>query len=341
MRGPPMGLARARWVNDPPFFAPPHRLPARSPRVPGPLRVFGVAAPSRYGGSVLPTVASALRSALAALESLPTPRSDAEELLSRLLGISRAQLNLLGKRKLTRPQSTRLAAWLVRRAAHEPVQYITGRAAFRELDLAVDPRVLIPRPETEGLVEAVLEVLRAEAPHWPAPRILDLGSGSGVIALALASEWPAAAVTAIDASAGALEVACANAAALELAGRVRLLSGHWFDAVGAQERFEVVVSNPPYIATGERDALPEDVRSFEPAEALFSGASGLDAVREIVEQALQHLAPGGLLALELAEERAHQVASWLQGVPGWQAVEVREDLARRPRYLLARATVIR
>jgi release factor glutamine methyltransferase len=289
---------------------------------------------------VQPTVASALRSALAALESSPTLRSDAEELLSRLLGISRTQLNLLGARTLTRAESTGLAAWLARRAAHEPVQYITGRAAFRDLDLAVDPRVLIPRPETEGLVEAVLGVLRAQTPRWVAPRVLDLGTGSGVIALALAAEWPAAVVTATDASAGALEVARANAMALELAGRVRFLAGHWFKAVGAQERFEIVISNPPYIATGERDVLPEDVRSFEPQQALFSGASGLDDVREIVEQAPRHLVPGGLLALELAEERAHRVAGWLQGAPGWRAVEVRDDLARRPRYLLARTVGI-
>jgi release factor glutamine methyltransferase len=102
-----------------------------------------------------------------------------------------------------------------------------------------------------------------------------------------------------------------------------------------------VVSNPPYIATGEWDGLPEDVRSFEPRHALFSGASGLDDARQIVEQAPRHLVPGGLLALELAEDRVHQVAGWLQGAPGWQAVEVRADLARRPRYLLARAAVIR
>jgi release factor glutamine methyltransferase len=283
------------------------------------------------------TVASAFRSALAALASSPTPRSDAEELLSRLLGVSRAQLHLLGGRILTAAESARLESWVARRTAHEPVQYITGRAAFRDLDLVVDPRVLIPRPETEGLVQAVLEVLRAEAARWTASRVLDLGTGSGAIALALAAEWPAAVVTATDGSAGALEVARANATALELAGRVRFLAGHWFDAVGAQERFEVVVSNPPYIATGERDVLSEDVRTFEPQQALFSGASGLDAAREIVEQAPRHLVPGGWLALELAEERVHQVAGWLRGAPAWQAVEVRDDLARRPRYLLARA----
>jgi len=292
-------------------------------------------------GPVQPTVASTLRSSLRVLASSPTPRSDSEELLSRLLGTSRAQLHLLGSRALTRAESTGLAAWLARRAAHEPVQYITGRAAFRDLDLAVDPRVLIPRPETEGLVEAVLEVLRAEAPRRAAPGILDLGTGSGAIALALAAEWPAAVVTATDASPGALEAAQTNAAALELAGRVRFLAGHWFEAVGAQERFEVVVSNPPYIATGEWDELPEDVRAYEPRQALFSGASGLDDAREIVEQAPHHLVPGGLLALELAEKRVDEVAGWLRGAPDWQTVEVRDDLARRPRYLLARAVVNR
>lgn len=290
---------------------------------------------------VQPTVASALRGALAALESSPTPRSDAEELLSRLLGVSRARLALLGARPLAPAESARLEAWLVRRAAHEPVQYLTGRAAFRDLDLAVDPRVLIPRPETEGLAGAVIEVLRAETARWPAPRVLDLGTGSGAVALALAAEWPAAVVTATDASAGALEVARANAEALGLAGRVRLLAGHWFGAVGVEERFEVVVSNPPYVATGEWDDLPEDVRSFEPRQALFSGASGLDDAREIIGQAPRHLAGGGLLALELAEERVHQAAGWLRGASAWQSVEVRDDLARRPRYLLARAVASR
>jgi release factor glutamine methyltransferase len=285
---------------------------------------------------VQPSVASALRSALAVLASSPTPRSDVEELLSRLLGLSLSQLRLQGGRVLTVVESARFESWLARRVAHEPVQYITGRAAFRELDLAVDPRVLVPRPETEGLVEAVLEVLRAEAPRWPAPSVLDLGTGSGAVALALAAEWPAAIVTATDASAGALEVARANASALGLSGRVRFLAGHWFEAIDARERFEVVVSNPPYIATGERDALPENVRSFEPRQALFSGASGLDDAREIVERAPRHLVAGGLLALELAEERVHEVAGWMRGEADWRQVEVREDLARKPRHLLAR-----
>jgi release factor glutamine methyltransferase len=283
-----------------------------------------------------PTVASALRAALSALASSPTPRSDAEELLSRLLGVPRSRLHVIGERVLTPEESERLDSWLLRRAAREPVQYITGRAAFRDLDLAVSPSVLIPRPETEGLVEAVLEVLHAARSRWPAPRVLDLGTGSGAVALALAAEWPAALVTASDASMAALEVARANAAALGLGERVRFVAGDWFGAVGEDERFEVVVSNPPYVATREREVLPEDVRGFEPPQALFSGAGGLDAVRAIVAEAPRRLVAGGLLALELAETRAPMVAGWLAGSPGWEAPELRADLAGRPRYLLAR-----
>jgi release factor glutamine methyltransferase len=301
-------------------------------------RDVGATAPGHYAGAVAVTIASALRSALAALAALPSPRSDGEELLSRLLGLTRSELHLQGGRALTAAESSRFEAWLARRATHEPVQYITGRAAFRGLDLAVGPEVLIPRPETEGLVEAVLGLLRAAS--WPAPRVLDLGTGSGAIALALALEWPAAVVTATEASGPALERARANAAALGLAGRVRFAAGRWFGAVGEDERFEAVVSNPPYIAAGEWDALPEDVRGFEPRAALLAGASGLDDLRTIVDGAPRHLVPGGLLALELAEMRAAEVAGWLRGSPAWKAVEVRADLAGRPRCLLARSAAV-
>ena len=281
------------------------------------------------------TIASALRVALDRLAALPSPRSDAEELLSRLLGLTRSQLHLQGARPLTDAEAARFDAWLARRVAHEPVQYVTGRAAFRGLDLAVGPGVLVPRPETEGLVEAVLGVLRAAA--WPAPRVLDLGTGSGAIALAIAAEWPAAVVTASDADAAALDRARGNAEALGLAARVRFARGRWFEAVGEGDRFEVVVSNPPYIAAGEWDGLPEDVRGFEPPTALLAGPRGLDDLRLIVDAAPRHLVPGGLLALELAEMRAAEVAGWLTGSSAWEGVEVRPDLAGRPRCLLARA----
>jgi len=282
-----------------------------------------------------PTLDDALRSAVSSLGG-DSARSDAEELIGRLIGLTRSQLYVDRTRELSPDQQRTLEAWLRRRAAGEPVQYITGRAAFRGLDLAVDASVLVPRPETEGLVEAVLETLRREAAHWPAPRVLDLGTGSGAIALAVAHECPDAAVTATDASEAALEVARANAGALGLAARVTFALGDWLDALGGDDLFEVVVSNPPYIATGEWDALPHDVRAFEPQQALFSGASGLEALREIVDEAPRHLVSGGLLALELAEARAEEVAGWLEGAHDWSGVELRDDLAGRPRVLLAR-----
>ena len=196
--------------------------------------------------------------------------------------------------------------------------------------------MLIPRPETEGLVEAVLSVLRDELARWREPRVLDLGTGSGAIALAIAAEWPAAVVTATDASEEALAVARANAAACGLAERVRLLQGDWFQALAPDERFEVIVSNPPYIAAGERDALQIQVREFEPEQALFSGEGGLEALREIVDESPRYLVGGGLLALELAEMRARDVAAWLEGAHDWQGVTLIDDLAGRPRVLLAR-----
>ena len=285
---------------------------------------------------VVRTMGEALALAIDRLGASESARAAAEELLGRLLGLRRSDIYLERGRTLAPGEWARLEAWLGRRAAGEPVQYITGRAAFRGLDLEVDPSVLIPRPETEGLVEAVLEMLRAEAVRWPQPRVLDLGTGSGAIALAIASEFPSAEVTATDTSEDALRVARRNAAALGLETRVRFSPGDWFDAVDSDERFEAVVSNPPYIATGEWDYLPEDVRAFEPQGALFSGSSGLDALREIVDEAPRHLVAGGLLALELAEMRAEAVAGWLEGARDWGGVTLLDDLAGRPRVLLAR-----
>ena len=283
-----------------------------------------------------PTIGEALEHARRALAPSDQAHSDAAELVSRLLGLERGDLGPQHRRAVAPADWARLDAWLERRRSGEPVQYISGRAAFRSLDLAVGPAVLIPRPETEGLVEAVLGVLRAERGRWPAPRVLDLGTGSGAIALAIASEWPAAIVTATDASDEALGLARAIAVALGLGERLRLANGHWFEAVGADELFEVVVSNPPYIATGEAGELPRDVRAFEPHAALFAGESGLEALREIVDAAPEHLVAGGLLALELAEVRADLVAGWFEGGRDWSATELLDDLAGHPRVLLAR-----
>jgi release factor glutamine methyltransferase len=282
------------------------------------------------------TVRDALRHVSARLGGSASPVPEGEELVGRLLGLSRTALHLERDRPIAEADWERLESWVARRTAGEPVQYITGRAAFRGLDLAVSRSVLIPRPETEGLVEAVLEVLRAERERWPRPRVLDLGTGSGAIALALAAEHPHALVTASDSDSAALEVARANAAALGLAERVAFVRGDWLGAMGADDRFEAIVANPPYVATSEWDDLPEEVRAYEPQQALGSGASGLEALREIVDEAPRHLVARGLLALELAEKRAEEVAGWLEGAHDWSGVRLLSDLAGRPRVLLAR-----
>ncbi len=281
------------------------------------------------------TISQNLRAAERALEPLGSPRSDAAELLSRLLGIERGLLALRLDEVLTPEAEQRFAQWIARRQAHEPVQYITGLAAFRSLDLQVDRRVLVPRPETEELVEHVLSVLRAKGDAWKPPRVLDLGTGSGCIALAIASEWPGAIVTATDASEEALEVARGNAAAHALASRITFARGEWFDAIGSDERFEVIVSNPPYISQDEADSLPADVREWEPHAALFASDDGLSDLRQLVEEAPRHLVAGGLLALELAEMRAAQVLAWFEGAHDWASAELRDDLSGRPRMLFA------
>jgi len=286
------------------------------------------------------TVGEALRAATRRLAAGEGPAaysagSDAEELLSRLLGVGRGDLRVRAGDPFPPELAARLEQQLARRLAGEPVQYITGRAAFRSLDFLVDRRVLVPRPETEWLVEAVLEYLATGAPSARPPRVLDLGTGSGCIALSIAHEHPRAEVVATDATDGALDVARANAQALALSHRVTFARGDWLDAVASDERFDVIVANPPYIARREAGALPRDVREWEPHAALFAGADGLADLREIVDQAPRHLRAGGLLALELDETRAVEVAGWFDGARDWRGAELRADLAGRPRILLA------
>jgi len=286
------------------------------------------------------TVGEALRAATRRLAAGEGPaalsaRSDAEELLSRLLGVGRGDLRVRAGERFPPELAARLEPQLARRLAGEPVQYITGRAAFRSLDLAVDRRVLVPRPETEWLVEAVLEHLRKASPAARPPRVLDLGTGSGCIALSIAHEHARAELVATDASDGALAVARANAESLGLSHRVTFLSGDWLGALASDERFDVIVANPPYIAAREAGALPGDVHDWEPHAALFGGRDGLDDLREIVDDAPRHLRAGGLLALELDESRAAEVAGWFEGARDWRGVELRPDLAGRPRVLLA------
>ncbi len=308
---------------------------AGRPSSTAPATVLAVRAERHYARAMTITVGDALAAAAAALANAGHPESDAQELLSRLLGITRGELRSRGREPLASGAHELLQLHVQRRLAGEPVQYITGRAAFRMLDLGVDRRVLVPRPETEWLVEAVLEHLAQFVNPHRGPRVLDLGTGSGCIALAIAAECPAAHVTAVDASADALAVARANAEGLALAERVTFLHGDWFDALTGDARFDVIVSNPPYISHDELPELPADVRDWEPHAALFADDDGNADLRRIIEGAPRWLMTRGLLALELAETRAHAVASWLEGAHDWHAVELRDDLSGRPRILLA------
>jgi len=257
-------------------------------------------------------------------------RLNAEWLLAGVLGLKRLDLYLQFDRPLTEAELAEFKQRLRRRARREPLQYIEGRAAFRELVLTVDPRVLIPRPETELLVGEVL--------RWAEGRsdahVLDLGTGSGAIALSLAAEGDFARIVATDLSPGALEVAEANRRALVPEAPVELRAGSVYDPV-VGERFDVIVSNPPYVAEAEREGLDVEVRDHEPAQALFAPGEGLDVIREIIHGAPQHLRAGGLLALEMGAAQADAVASLVRATPGFAEPRVLADLTGRERMVLA------
>jgi release factor glutamine methyltransferase len=262
-------------------------------------------------------------------------------LASQASGYTAAELALRLDDPVPARVSGRLSAMVDRRASGVPLQYVIGRWAFRTLDLMVDERVFIPRPETEQVVEVAL----AEARRLAAERgrggepgvVVDLGTGSGAIALSLAAELPGVQVWASDLSAGALEVASANLCGLagRAATRVRLAQGCWFDALPAKLRgqLDMVVSNPPYVADGE--TLPAEVADWEPTGALRAGATGLECLTDIVSAAPSWLGPGGVLIVELAPDQAGPVAA-LALASGFAEAEVRTDLAGRERMVVAR-----
>lgn len=223
-------------------------------------------------------------------------------------------------------------AMVGRYRAGEPLQYVLGRWAFRRLDLAVDRRVLIPRPETELVVEAVLHLLASSLTR----RVADLGTGSGAIGLALADELPidGTEVWLTDADADALDVARSNLAGIGRAARnVRIEQGDWFDALPAGVAFDAIVSNPPYVADGS-DLLDDTVRDWEPAQALFAGPDGLDDYRRLVPGALRHLTATGSLVLEIGADQGSAVRALCEEA-GYRTVEVRPDLAGHDRIVVA------
>ncbi|MCD7098167.1 peptide chain release factor N(5)-glutamine methyltransferase [Stenotrophomonas sp. MMGLT7] len=255
-------------------------------------------------------------------------RIDAEPLLLHALGRDRAWLFAHGRDPVDAAVAARFAELVQRRQAGEPVAYLTGRRGFWTLDLEVGPATLIPRPETELLVELALARLDAA----PGRRVADLGTGSGAIALAIASERPQAEVVATDSSAAALELARANAASNRI-GNVAFRHGSWLRPL-AGERFDLLASNPPYIAEDDPHLGQGDLR-HEPPSALASGADGLDAIREIVAGAPAHLLPGGWLLLEHGWEQGEAVAGLLRA-RGFAEVATHRDLEQRDRVSAGR-----
>jgi release factor glutamine methyltransferase len=256
---------------------------------------------------------------------------DARALLAHVLKRDRAWLIAHATDALAREDLEQFFALARRRRDGEPVAYLTGEREFWGLTLAVDRSVLIPRPETETLVECALRVLLRERPT----RVLDLGTGTGAIAIALAIERPQAQIVATDASPAAIAIARANVARMKLE-RVRVIQSSWYEALpGADARFDVIASNPPYVALGDPHLSEGDLR-FEPRGALCAGRDGLDALRIIVAGARERLAPQGHLVVEHGYDQAEAVRA-LVAAAGLRFVESARDLAGIPRVAVARA----
>ena len=274
------------------------------------------------------TVRDALDSAVVAIAASgsPSPRLDAELLLAHALDVGRAELVLDAGREVAGAQARAFQELVRRRASTgEPVAYLLGSKGFRHIDLLVDPRVLVPRPETESLVEAAL-------PLADGARVLDVGTGSGAVALALKHERPALRVTGSDVSEDALAVARANRDRLGL--DVELVQADLLAGLG--DDWDAILSNPPYIAEGDRAGLPRDVRDHEPGAALFGGPDGLDVVRDLIRQAAATRTP--LLALEIGAGQSDAVRELVRGA-GFHDVAARRDLAGIERVVVGRRRV--
>jgi len=281
------------------------------------------------------TIRAILNEAAARLAHLASGRRDAELLLQRALGCDRAWLLTHGDERITEAQRHEFDACVTRRSRHEPVQYIVGEQEFFGLAMCVTPDVLIPRPETEHLVEATLERVPRDSPL----AIADVGTGSGAIAVALAHALPLARVTALDNSSAALAVARQNAERHEVGDRMRFLESDLLSAVRG-EQFFAVVANPPYVAEGEE--LEPQVRDYEPHSALFAGPTGLDVYRRLIPEAWDALVPGGWLLMEMGHGQRDSLAELF--LPGsaahaWEDVSFVPDLQGIPRVAMARRAV--
>ncbi len=285
----------------------------------------------------LVTLHETLTSALSRLTTanVPSPRMNAELLLMFTLGCDRAYLHAHPERELSASEQARYDDALAERARGVPAQYITGHQEFWAMDFIVTPAVLIPRPETEHVIETVLQLACVgRAPSPAALRLVDVGTGSGCIALALANELPQAEIHATDISPAALEIARANAARHQLGSRVQF---HETDLLQGLEpkAFDFVISNPPYVGECEADQVQLEVRKFEPRQAIFAGPTGLEVIARLIPQARDALKPGGRLVMEISGTIADGVKRLLEG---WDEVRMTNDLQGIPRVVSARTT---
>jgi release factor glutamine methyltransferase len=261
-------------------------------------------------------------------KGLESPRLDAEVLLAHLLAMSRLDLYLAWDRLLNDKQKEQYRDLLKRRANHEPVAYIVGRREFHSLDFRVTPDVLIPRPETELLIEIALKRIRGRGEGKSAGatsplRIADVGTGSGAIAVVLAKELPEARLTATDDSEPALKVARQNAEAHGVAQRIVFRCVSLLE--GLEGSFDLIVSNPPYVSERDRETLPPDVVRYEPTRALFAGEDGLEVIRLLIPQAAERLAPGAALLLEIGAEQTAAVQDLFAADGRYEPAEPHQD----------------
>ncbi len=269
-----------------------------------------------------------------ARKSIDAPRVSAEMILGHVLSLERIRLYTQIDRALTAQE---LAAFrdLVKRAGeHEPVQYLVGKAHFFSLELAVSPAVLIPRPDTETLVDAVLRRLKLEGKSHEPLRVLDLFTGSGAIAVALAKHLPAAMFVATDISAEAATVAKNNADTLGVGARVDVRVGDLFEPVAGEMPFDVITANPPYVPSGDIARLDRNVRDYEPHLALDGGPDGLDAFHRLLREAPAHLTIGGRLYAEMQFDQAATLKGLAEASGAWVNVQVERDLAGHERALI-------
>ena len=261
----------------------------------------------------------------------PSPRLDAEVLLMRFLGMDRLQLSMQPERELSQEEAAGFARWVERRSLGEPVAYILGDKEFWSLRFEVSRKVLIPRPETECLVEEVLRIYR---PPGEGLRVLDIGTGSGAIGVVLARELPAARVAATDISPGALAVARRNALFHGVADRMEFFQGDLFAALSGD--FDIICSNPPYIQEDVYDLLPAGIRNFEPPGALIAGPDGVAFHRKIIREGAHRLKAGGRIFLEIGEGQRDRVATLFREAGVYEEIGFRKDYGGIDRVASAR-----